>query len=399
MILSVTFSKPVKNISEILDREYSRIKIRLTVSSAAGEDKKYSGEFYTATQVFHKKLSEPELNEFIAAHAGTTFKNTVQRTESEEITILANKKGEIKKLTKKIKTESVPSFKNIQSADSKKKNYILREGTPVPFMVLLGIMTPEGKVIQSKYDKFRQINRFLELVDDVLPQVLKLKESEGEKDISVVDFGSGKSYLTFAIQHYLTEIKKLPCKVFGLDLKKDVIDYCNSLAGKLNLSNLSFAVGNISEFSEDKNPDIIVTLHACDTATDYALDYAIKHNAKAILSVPCCQHEINLQLKKSSVDEKNILKPLLKYGIVKERFSALITDTIRAELLEQSGYTVQILEFIDAENTPKNLMIRAVKSAQFTGLSAQCDANSSADRILQELGIKQTLAELLTKEE
>lgn len=419
MILSVTFSKPVKNICEILDKEYSRIKIKLTASSAS-DDKKYFAEFYTDKQVFHKKLSENELKDFISEHAGTTFKNVVQRTESEEITILANKKGKISTLKKKINASGVvaaaePSRQGCSASGTaddptvnkvnrdaphnlilkpaqKTKNYILREGCPVPFMVLLGIMTPGGKVIQAKYDKFRQINRFLELVNDVLPEVLRLKETDENKEISVVDFGSGKSYLTFAIQYYLTEIKQLPCKVFGLDLKKDVIDYCNSLTEKLQLKNLSFAVGNISDFSEDKNPDIIATLHACDTATDFALDYAVKHQAKAVLSVPCCQHEINLQLKKSSVADDSPLKPLLKYGIVKERLSALITDTVRAELLEQCGYEVQILEFIDAENTPKNLMIRAVKKSV-----PNTDGQMKIPAILDELKVQQTLKALLTK--
>lgn len=185
--------------------------------------------------------------------------------------------------------------------------------------------------------------------------------------IRIVDFGSGKSYLTFAVHYFLTEIKNLKAEIVGLDLKKDVIDYCAGIAERLNLENISFSVGNISDYKNEKSPDIIITLHACDTATDFAIDYAVKNNAKAILSVPCCQHEINRQLdenlkkwkKSSSVPE--LFAPILKYGIAKERFSAVLTDVLRCEVLEDFGYSVNLMEFIDMENTPKNLLIRAVK--------------------------------------
>ena len=425
MILSVTFSKPVKNISEILGAEYTRVKIRLlTASLAASRNENYFAEFYTQKQVFHKKMSEAELKDFIDSHAGTTFKNCVQRTESEEITILANKKGKITELRKNIRhelheltrikndangkspasgestdlhrftqisnssEEKSPVSGGVGSPDRKSKNYLLQEGLPVPFLVHLGLMTAEGKVVKSKYDKFRQINRFLEMLDDVLGDVLKLRESEKNplsenSPLSIVDFGSGKSYLTFAVQHYLTEVKKIPAQIFGLDLKKDVIAYCNTLAQKLELKNLSFAVGDIASFGENRHPDIIVTLHACDTATDYALDYAIRRKAKAILSVPCCQHEINSQLAAKSVPEDSPFAPLLKYGLIKERFAALATDAIRADLLEQKGYKVQILEFIEESATPKNLLIRAVRTGK-----EKPDFKSS---LLTELGVNQTL--------
>ena len=432
MILSVTFSKPVKNISEILGAEYTRVKIRLlTASLAASENENYFAEFYTQKQVFHKKMSESELKDFIASHAGTTFKNCVQRTESEEITILANKKGKITELRKNIRhelheltrikndangkspasgestdlhrftqiknvsEEKSPVSGEVGSPDRKSKNYLLQEGVPVPFLVHLGLMTAEGKVVKSKYDKFRQINRFLEMLDDVLDDVLSLRESEKNplsenSPLSIVDFGSGKSYLTFAVQHYLTEVKKIPAQIFGLDLKKDVIAYCNTLAQKLSLKNLSFAVGDIASFGEDRHPDIIVTLHACDTATDYALDYAIRQKAKAILSVPCCQHEINSQLAAKSIHEDSPFAPLLKYGLIKERFAALATDAIRADLLEQKGYKVQILEFIEESATPKNLLIRAVRTGK--------EKNGFKNQLMTELGLSQTLANQLKTE-
>ena len=392
MILSVTFSKPVRNISEILGEDYTRVKIKLlTASLAASRNENYFAEFYTQKQVFHKKMSEPDLKEFIALHAGTTFKNCVQRTESEEITILANKKGNVTKLRKAIKDSSFVGD-SAGGAFSRTKNYLLPEGIAVPFLVHLGVMTAEGKVVKSKYDKFRQINRFLEMLDDVLADVIRLRE--GEKNplsenspLNIVDFGSGKSYLTFAVQHYLTQIKKIPAQIFGLDLKKDVIAYCNSLAQKLELKNLSFAVGDIASFGEEKRPDIIVTLHACDTATDYALDYAIRRKAKAILSVPCCQHEINAQLSAKSLPESSALAPLLKHGLIKERFSALATDAIRAEILEQKGYGVQLLEFIEESATPKNLLIRAVLSGK--------EKKDFKSPLLTTLQVNQTLATLI----
>ncbi|MCK9169528.1 MAG: SAM-dependent methyltransferase [Treponema sp.] len=243
------------------------------------------------------------------------------------------------------------------------KNYLIQEGTPVPFLVLLGVMTAEGKVIASKYDKFRQINRFLEFIDDVLPDIQKT--AGNGHPVHIVDFGCGKSYLTFAVYYYLSEIKKISVEITGLDLKKDVIDFCSKTAEQLGFSGLTFAVGNIAEYTYTHDPDVMITLHACDTATDYALDYAVKHNCPVILSVPCCQHELNSQINENrtaiAAEPETPFIPLLKYGIIKERFAALATDALRAEYLESAGYRVQILEFIDMEHTPKNLMIRAVK--------------------------------------
>ncbi len=238
---------------------------------------------------------------------------------------------------------------------------------PAPFLVALGVMTASGKVVSAKYDKFRQINRFLEFVDDIIPDVQRLKAFEEpgalKTPLRILDFGSGKSYLTFAVHYYLTRVKNIPCLIRGVDLKKEVIENCSALAEKLGLSDIEFLCGDISEYSEKENPDVIITLHACDTATDYALDYAVRKKAKAILSVPCCQHEINLQLEKGWRKAGTLFEPILKYGILRERFSALVTDAVRAELLEAAGYKTQILEFIDMEHTPKNLLIRAVKKA------------------------------------
>ena len=398
MILSVTLSKPVKNVEEILGSPFIRIKIKRIAAAGVSSSAQYFCEQFTEKQVFHKKISESELESFLAEHAGTTFKSCVKRCETEEIQILANKKGKITEIRHPIATEknskSQPvaggiNFTN-QQLLNKKKSYILEEGKAVPFLVLLGIMTADGRVVKARYDKFRQINRFLEFVDDILDDVLDAKKAAGdETPLRVVDFGSGKSYLTFALQYFFSVVKHIDAEIFGLDLKKDVIDYCQSLADKLSLSNLKFAVGDISEYKNENVPDIVVTLHACDTATDYALDYAVSRGVRAILSVPCCQHELNLQLKKGSVTAGSALAPLLKYGLIKERFAALATDAVRAELLEKRGYSVQILEFIDESNTPKNLLIRAIKKAE-----SQPSCEVYEIPLLSELGANLTLLNL-----
>lgn len=370
MILSVTLSKPSKNVQEILGKEYEKIKIKIK-NSADGIS--YYAEMFTKTQAFHKHFSEKELEDFLLQNEGKSFKNCIKITETEEITSLANKKGELRVFTKPIKNKvqtDVTSSQNTANlkyfaSPQRQKKYILEEGKPVPFLVLLGIMNTDGKVISSKYDKFRQINRFLEFIKDITPELIKAKKSENgsaREPVRIVDFGCGKSYLTFAIHYFFTEIKQIPCNIEGLDLKEEVISYCNEIVHKLNLKNIIFRTGNIENYSEEENPDLIITLHACDTATDYALKYAVEKKAKAILSVPCCQHQINQQIDKNkSLLQENVMEPLLKWGIIKERFSALVTDALRGEWLEKQGYNVQMLEFIDMEHTPKNLMIRAVK--------------------------------------
>lgn len=260
-------------------------------------------------------------------------------------------------------------------------------------------MTKDGKVVAQKYDKFRQINRFLEFINDIIESIEKLNGASytQENPLRIVDFGSGKSYLTFAVYYFLTELKKIPAYITGLDLKEDVIKNCDSLAKKLGCKNLEFKIGNIADYSSEKNPDIIITLHACDTATDFALDYAVKHNAKAILSVPCCQHEINSQLEKQKIKSESPFASIERFGILRERFAAIATDAIRAELLEQCGYTVQVLEFIDMSHTPKNILIRAVKkqSDNFKNKESKIRMKS----LLDELGCFQTLEKLLSKEE
>ncbi len=406
MILSVTLSKPAGDIEKKLGRPYQKIKFKL-VNTADGAS--YQGEMFTKTQVFHQKMSEAELEKFLSDNAGSTFKNCVKRTEDEEITLLANKKGKITELRKKLQKSGcgfdtagacTPAYSTTGLSvlpSSRKKNYLMPEGVAVPFLVLLGIMNDEGKVISSRYDKFRQINRFLEFINDILPE-FDDKTKTGEP-IRIADFGCGKSYLTFAVHYFLTEIRHIPCEIEGLDLKEEVISYCNDMAKKLNLKNLIFHTGNIADYSGKNNPDIVITLHACDTATDFALQYAVERNARAILSVPCCQHQINTQLQMrgkaggATGDVPAEFEPLLKWGIIREKFSSLVTDALRGEWLEAQGYKVQMLEFIDMEHTPKNILIRAIKKGGFdTPLSRHSTTNASDQpALMTSLGVKPEL--------
>lgn len=393
MLISATFSKPSKSVEEKLGKSYVKVRIWKNPSPSAVPSNAYISESFTEKQSFTKNLSKEDAERFVEENAGITFKNCIERTDVQEITYLANRRGEVKKLFKKI--SSPVTFKQ-----KKEKNYILKEGIPVPCLIELGVMTKDGNIVSSRYDKFRQINRFLEFIDDILADVKKMCCGEdgdfnGDRPLRIVDFGSGKSYLTFAAYYFLTEIKKIPCEVFGLDLKKDVIEHCANLARKFGYLNLNFAVGDIAKYSGETSPDIIVTLHACDTATDYALKYALEHNTKAILSVPCCQHEINSQIGKNTVEENSPLAIFMKHGIIRERFAALATDAIRAELLEEKGYAVQLMEFIDMEGTPKNLLIRAVKKQNVLQVNEAVKKSSAKDSILKELGVKQTLNDII----
>lgn len=260
--------------------------------------------------------------------------------------------------------------KSAELSHNRKKRYLLEDGTPYPFLVRLGVQNSDGTVKKQKYDKFRQINRFIEFIDDALEHLPK------DRAVRILDFGSGKSYLTFALYHYLRVEKGLDLHVTGLDLKKEVIEECQRIADDLSYSQLEFLVGDINDYNEESTVDMVVTLHACDVATDMALSRAVKWNAKVILSVPCCQHELNSQIDAPE------LGVMLQHGLIKERFSALATDSIRAELLSLVGYETQLMEFIDIENTPKNILIRAYKTGrkpvpgqfqrykEFTGLLA-----------------------------
>lgn len=270
-----------------------------------------------------------------------------------------------------------------QLSHNRKKKYILEENVPVGFLIDLGVQTPQGKIIHSAYDKFRQINRFLEFIEDVLPAL------EDRDIIRILDFGCGKSYLTFAIYHYLHELKGKNVQIIGLDLKEDVIAHCNVLKDKYGYANLQFLTGDIKDYTGQDEVDMVVTLHACDVATDYALYKALKWNAKVILSVPCCHHEVNRQIQNEA------LQPMFKYGIVKDRMAALVTDSLRALILEKQGYETQLLEFIDMTHTPKNILIRAVKHNRIVSAAKQSELLKQEKEFTEFLGIHTTLQKLL----
>ena len=292
--------------------------------------------------------------------------------------ILASKKGKITVKMTAVKNKIEKKEKQDLSHNRVKK-YILEEGKPVSFLVDLGVQNAQGQIIRAKYDKFRQINRYLEFIRDILPKLPK------DRTIRIVDFGCGKSYLTFALYYYLHEMQKLPIDVIGLDLKEDVIRHCNELANRYDYDSLHFVKGDIANYDGADQVDMVVTLHACDTATDYALHKAVIWGAEVILSVPCCQHEVNKQM------DCEPLKSVFRYGLIKERAAALFTDAIRANLLEAQGYEVQILEFIDMEHTPKNILIRAVKSKGKTSSEKMEEVKGITDF----LKIETTLQKLL----
>ena len=300
---------------------------------------------YKGTKVYHHNLDHA------AAVAGVLewlqeYKQLELSAADGGLHVLVSKKG---KVTVKEKRGSA-CVKQPDLSHNRKKQYILDPERKVDFLVDLGVQTKEGKIVHAQYDKFRQINRFLEFIEDVLPQLPK------DREISILDFGCGKSYLTFAMYYYLRELRGLNVAITGLDLKEDVIENCSRLAEKYGYDKLHFSVGDIARYEGADQVDMVVTLHACDTATDYALDKAIRWGAKVILSVPCCQHELNRQM------ENEILAPIFRYGLIKERMAALFTDALRAQILESRGYDVQVLEFIDMEHTPKNILLRAVKN-------------------------------------
>ena len=304
-------------------------------------------EEFRGGQAFHHNYAAAEAGEKIYQYMHL-FKQLNLETRTCSYQVLVSKKGKAA-VKRKIRSD-VPMAADL--SHDRKKQYILPEGAAIPFLLDLGVMTEEGKVVKSRFDKFRQINRFLEFIEDVLPQLDK------ERENVILDFGCGKSYLTFAMYYYLHEMIGYNIRIIGLDLKKEVIENCRTLGQKYGYEKLTFLEGDIAGYEGLDQVDMVVTLHACDTATDHAIYKAVKWGAKVILSVPCCQHEINGQIA------NDVLSPLLGYGLIKERMAALVTDAVRAQYLEGAGYDTQILEFINMEHTPKNILIRAVKTGK-----------------------------------
>ena len=358
------------------------LKVRIRPVSLRGK-LLFQAEELVGTQAFHKNLLPEEVCGYVTGLLSGGLRNGEVISGLGSAVVLVSKKGAV---TVKIKRAACPKQEenredgpaaDVVLAHNRKKRYVLEEGKPVEFLVDLGVMTREGKIVRTRYDKFRQINRFLEFIEDILPNL------DPGRETTIIDFGCGKSYLTFAMYHYLHCLKGYPVRIIGLDLKKDVMTRCNLLAEQYGYEKLRFYHGDIASYEGVDHVDMVVTLHACDTATDYALAKAVRWGARVILSVPCCQHELNRQMKNEQ------MKPVFQYGLIKERMAALYTDALRAQLLEGQGYRTQILEFIDMEHTPKNILIRAV----WDGRKKQNE--KELQEIMDFLSVKPTLAALL----
>lgn len=356
----------------------------------------YQAELRQGQKAFHRNIAAAEFETALAPWL-TQFKRGEFELARGTASLLGNKRGELSLLRrgparKAPASSSAASSGASPAGHNRSKRYILPEGTPVPFLVDLGVMRPDGTVVKARYDKFKQVNRFLEFIEDELDELRRAAAARPDGALRVIDFGCGKSYLTFAIYYFLTELRGMKAKALGLDLKEDVIESCSGLARRYGYGGLRFELGDIADYAGDGEADLVISLHACDTATDYALSAALRWGARVILAVPCCQHELNAQLGKRPDEAvapagREALAPLLKYGILRERFAALATDAIRAELLEAAGYKAQILEFIDLEHTPKNLLIRAVRR----GAGDAAATEAGAIRFASYLGVEPRL--------
>ena len=358
-------SKPDKSA------EYKKI-----VVTHKGEN--YQIEKFTERQAFHENVEKEALTERLITYLMKEYRQLNGFGEGIESIFLVSKKG---KLTfKQKKTANAPKA---DTSHNRKKQYLLEEGEVIPPLVDMGVFTAEGKIVASMYDKFRQINRFIEIIYDYI-RTLNVDK------LNIIDFGCGKSYLTFILYYYLTEKKNLSVEMIGLDLKKDVIEKCNRAAEKYGYKGLRFELGDINGYTAPFAVDMVVTLHACDTATDFALYNAITWNAKLIFSVPCCQHELNKQM------ESEQFALMTRYGIIQERFAALATDAIRANLLEYRGYKTQVMEFVDLSHTPKNLLVRGIKKHSNTAAHKK-KVLEEVERMMEEYHLEPTLYKLLIK--
>lgn len=353
--------------------EDKAVKVRIRPVILKNEIEYQVSEF-VGRKVLHSNHGAADVKKKIIDYMTEDFKQAQINMTDAAATILSSKS---KTLTCKYKKAGQLKVQRDLSHNRTKK-YIIQEGKPVAFMIDLGVMGQDGKIIRTRYDKFRQINRFLEYIEDILPKLDK------ERELTIIDFGCGKSYLTFAMYYYLKELKGYNIRIIGLDLKADVIEHCNELRTRYGYDKLDFYVGDIATYKDVDKVDMVVTLHACDTATDYAFAKAVKWGAEVILSVPCCQHEANRTIK------SDILSPVMDYGILKERMAAIVTDAARAKLLTANGYDTQILEFIDMEHTPKNLLIRAVKSSK-----EDISAREKTKDMLEALNLELTIDKLI----
>ena len=365
-IIKISISSPFSK-----DEEFNKMTIRPVIIK---KQNCFQAERFKNNQVFHLNMSESEFSAFLKE----IFKKYAQIAvfkSGETITFSVSQNGKIKQSKSKNNLKS----QNKNAENNRRKEYIFNEGENIPALVDLGVFTPDFKIVKSKYDKFKQINRFIEIVNDAFT-------NDTNENITILDFGCGKSYLTFIIYYYFAEVKKKNVKIIGYDLKEDVVESCNKIAEKYGYDNLRFVVSDVTKDTlYDEHIDMVISLHACGTATDFALNYAISKNVKHIFSVPCCQHEVNKTIKKGG--DFDIL---LKHGLIKERMSALLTDSIRASVLEDMGYSVDVLEFVDFSHSPKNIMLRAKKTKKIS------DKNRQQIKVLQEkYDFTQTLYKLV----
>ena len=387
----------MNQIEELLKRVLTSLLVDMVISGARG-----GGDFikikvrpvmirdslyfqvsrYTDKQVFHENITAEDALETLSGWILHDFRQAQIRMQDEMVTVLVSKKG---KATIKSKKAACIETQNLEH--NRKKQYIIEEGMAVPFMIDLGVMTESGKIIRTRYDKYRQINRFLEFIEDILPEL------PTDRTVHIIDFGCGKSYLTFAMYYYLKVLKHYDIRITGLDLKQKVIEDCQALADQYGYDGLQFLCGDIADYNGTDEVDMVVTLHACDTATDYALYKAVKWHASVILSVPCCQHELNRKMQCET------LSGAFQYGLIKERTAALMTDAMRGQLLEMKGYKTQLLEFIDMEHTPKNILIRGVKSKGLLPKAARKQQMENYQKCRDFFGAELTLEKLFKEME
>ena len=365
-LTKLVLAEPVARIG------HSRVTVRpLTLRGKAF----FQLEYQQGQKVTHRNVTKGELPGLFVQELDGLYLQAVLCTETETRQYVRKANGAYKCTAKSGASRAAAASHN------RKKEYILQEGENIPALVDLGVFTPEFKIVKAKYDKYKQINRFIELVDDAF-------RSYGRDEITILDFGCGKSYLTFILYYYFTVKRGVKATILGYDLKEDVVEHCNAIAQKYGYDGLRFVVSDVTRDTlADTHVDMVVTLHACDTATDYALWYAVEKGVKHIFSVPCCQHEINATIHKGGDFDV-----LLRHGLLQERFSALLTDSIRAAVLEDMGYTVDVIEFIDFAHSPKNLMLRCVKDRRAGERNL-----SAAWELAEKYGFRQTLLELTEK--
>ncbi|SFU84350.1 Methyltransferase domain-containing protein [Clostridium sp. DSM 8431] len=370
-ILKVVISNKINS-----NIEYNKITFLLKDN---GKKEFYQIEKFTEKQVFHENIEVSNLKGKILEAVEGKYKQLSAWSEDSVFDMKISKKGKVHLSTKKSDNSKLQK----KTSHNKVKNYILQEGMIIEPLIDLGVFTKEGKVVNSKYDKYKQINRFVEIIDDEV-------KKKDYKDLTILDFGCGKSYLTFVLYYYFTEIRNIKVNMIGLDLKADVIKKCNEIAKKYNYENLHFEMGDVNGYKHSGKVDMVITLHACNTATDYALYNAIKWDTEMIFSVPCCQHELNSQI------ETDDLSILTRYGIIKERTAALMTDAVRANLLECVGYKTQLIEFIDFAHSPKNILIRASKNK----ISKERKAKylTEVENLMKQFNLKPTLHKLLKED-